>query len=112
MTNRRLILATLLLALLASRDLRANESAITPPRDKKPNIVVILADDLGWNAVGYHDGFVPTPNVDRIANQGVQLDRFYVSPMCSPTRAGLMTGRYALQLGLAVPWFFRGSGTA
>lgn len=66
----------------------------------RPNIVLIVADDLGWNGVGYHDGFVKTPNVDRIAREGVQLDRFYVSPMCSPTRAGLMTGRYAMSLGM------------
>ena len=67
----------------------------------RPNIVVVVADDLGWNAVGYHGGFVPTPHIDRIAKQGVELDRFYVSPMCSPTRAGLMTGRYAMRLGMA-----------
>src|SRR5678816_4431653 len=68
---------------------------------KRPNIVLIVADDLGWNAVGYHGGFVKTPNIDRIAKQGVQLDRFYVSPMCSPTRAGLMTGRYPMRFGMA-----------
>lgn len=60
----------------------------------RPNVVVIVADDLGWNAVGYHGGFVRTPHIDRIARRGVELDRFYVSPMCYPTRAGLMTGRY------------------
>ncbi len=61
---------------------------------------MIVADDLGWNAVGYHGGFARTPHIDRIAQYGVQLDRFYVSPMCSPTRAGLMTGRYPLRLGM------------
>jgi arylsulfatase A-like enzyme len=68
---------------------------------KRPHIVLIVADDLGWNAVGYHGGFVKTPNIDRIAKQGVELDRFYVSPMCSPTRAGLMTGRYPMRFGMA-----------
>jgi len=66
-----------------------------------PNIVLIVSDDQGWNAVGYHHGFVDTPNIDRIAHQGVELDRFYVSPMCSPTRAGLMTGRYPIRFGMA-----------
>jgi arylsulfatase B len=70
------------------------------PADK-PNIVVIVADDLGWNGVSYHGGFVKTPNIDRVAAEGVQLDRFYVSPMCSPTRAGLMTGRYPMRFGMA-----------
>ena len=66
----------------------------------RPNIVLILADDLGWNDVGYHGGQIPTPNIDRIANEGVQLDRFYACPVCSPTRAGLMTGRYPIRFGM------------
>ena len=75
--------------------------ACPAPAQPSPNIVVIVADDLGWNAVGYHGGFVKTPQIDRIAKQGVELDRFYVSPMCSPTRVGLMTGRYAMRCGMA-----------
>jgi arylsulfatase A-like enzyme len=66
----------------------------------RPNIVIIVSDDQGWNTVGYHNGFVKTPNIDRIAAKGVQLDRFYVSPMCSPTREGLMTGRYPMHFGM------------
>ena len=67
----------------------------------KPNIVIIVADDLGWNAIGYHNADVKTPNLDRLCSQGVELDEFYVSPMCSPTRAGLMTGRYPIRFGCA-----------
>lgn len=67
----------------------------------RPNIVVIVSDDQGWNTPSYKGGYVKTPNVDRIATQGVQLDRFYVSPMCSPTRAGLLTGRYPMRFGMA-----------
>jgi arylsulfatase B len=67
---------------------------------RRPNVILIVADDLGWNAVGYHGGFVKTPNIDRIARSGVELDRFYVSPMCSPTRAGLLTGRYPMRYGM------------
>jgi len=66
----------------------------------KPNIVIILADDLGWGDVGYHGSEIKTPHIDRIASRGVQLDRFYVCPICSPTRAGLMTGRWPLRMGL------------
>ena len=68
---------------------------------RRPNVVLIVADDLGWNGVGYHGGAVKTPNIDRIARSGVELDRFYVSPMCSPTRAGLLTGRYPMRFGMA-----------
>lgn len=75
--------------------------AAPEPARRPPNIVVIVADDLGWNAVGYHHGYARTPNVDSIASRGVNLDRFYVSPMCSPTRAGIMTGRYPMRFGLA-----------
>lgn len=66
-----------------------------------PNIVVLLADDLGWNCVGYHNSEFETPNIDSIANDGVQLNRFYVAPMCSPTRAGFLTGRYPIRFGCA-----------
>ena len=68
--------------------------------DGRPNIVLILADDLGWNDVSYHGGDIPTPAIDRIATEGVELDRFYACPVCSPTRAGLMTGRYPIRFGM------------
>jgi arylsulfatase A-like enzyme len=79
-----------------------------PQRAMKPNIVVLLADDLGWKDVGWHGSEIPTPNLDRLANTGAQLDFFYVQPVCSPTRAALMTGRYpmrhGLQVGVVRPW--------
>jgi len=71
------------------------------PADERPNIVVMLADDLGWNGVGFHGDWMETPNIDSIATSGIELDRFYVAPMCSPTRAGLLTGRYPIRFGLA-----------
>lgn len=67
----------------------------------QPNIVLIVADDLGWADVSYHAKRAETPNIDRLVSEGVELDRFYVAPMCSPTRAGLMTGRYPIRFGLA-----------
>lgn len=67
----------------------------------QPNVVIMLADDLGWNGVGYHSDWCETPHIDLIADEGVELDRFYVAPMCSPTRAGLLTGRYPIRFGLA-----------
>ena len=70
---------------------------------KTPNILIILADDLGWNDVSYHGSEIPTPNIDKIISSGIELDRFYVQPTCSPTRAELMTGKSALRLGITRP---------
>ncbi|MEL0088727.1 MAG: sulfatase-like hydrolase/transferase [Halieaceae bacterium] len=74
----------------------------------KPNILVMVADDLGWADVGYHGGDIDTPSLDLLAEQGVQLNRFYTTPICSPTRAALMTGRDPIRLGVAygviLPW--------
>ncbi len=60
------------------------------PADR-PNIVFILADDLGFKDVGYHGGDIKTPNIDKLASEGTRLDQFYVQPVCSPTRSSLMT---------------------
>ena len=68
---------------------------------KKPNIVFIMADDLGWADVGYHGAKgISTPNIDKLAQEGAQLDTFYAQPMCTPSRAALMTGRYPMRYGL------------
>jgi arylsulfatase A-like enzyme len=67
---------------------------------KKPNILILLADDLGFGDVGYQGSDIKTPNIDRIASEGVRLNQFYCCPVCSPTRAGLMTGRYPIRYGL------------
>jgi len=66
----------------------------------QPNFVILLADDLGWNDVGYHGGEYPTPNIDRLAKRSALLEQFYVQPLCSPTRAALLTGRYPIRYGL------------
>jgi len=75
----------------------------TEGTSERPNILLILADDLGWRDVGYHGSEIGTPNIDRIAREGVALDRFYVQPTCSPTRAALMTGKSPLRLGISRP---------
>jgi arylsulfatase A-like enzyme len=66
----------------------------------KPNILYILADDLGWKDVGFHGSDIRTPNLDRLAETGARLEQFYAQPMCTPTRAALMTGRYPFRYGL------------
>ncbi|MDA9837705.1 arylsulfatase [Luminiphilus sp.] len=95
----RTILAVIAASILASAQVTAAE---------RPNVVVIVADDLGWADVGYHGGNIDTPSLDRLAEQGVQLNRFYTTPICSPTRAALMTGRDPMRLGVAygviMPW--------
>ncbi|OAI56526.1 hypothetical protein AYO49_04080 [Verrucomicrobiaceae bacterium SCGC AG-212-N21] len=68
--------------------------------ESKPNIVIILADDLGYGDVGYQGGAAKTPNIDKLAAEGVQLKAIYGHPMCSPTRAALLTGRYASRWGV------------
>lgn len=77
----------------------------------RPNIVFIMADDLGWGDVGFHGGSAPTPNLDRLAREGLELAAHYVAPVCSPTRTGLMTGRCWSRFGVtnpqnerALPW--------
>lgn len=67
---------------------------------RKPNILIILADDLGWGDLGFHGSDILTPNLDRFAKQSTLLDQFYTAPICSPTRAGLLTGRYPNRFGL------------
>ena len=68
---------------------------------EQPNVIVIVADDLGWNDVGFHGGDIDTPSLDRLAAEGAELNRFYTTPICSPTRAALMTGRDPIRLGVA-----------
>lgn len=65
----------------------------------KPNILLIVADDLGWSDVGWHGGFGKTPHMDRLVKEGVELDRHYVQPVCTPTRTALMSGRYPGRFG-------------
>jgi arylsulfatase A-like enzyme len=61
----------------------------------KPNVVIFLADDAGWGDYSHSGNTqVRTPNIDSIAKGGVSLDRFYVQPVCAPTRAEFLTGRY------------------
>ncbi|MDR3402572.1 MAG: arylsulfatase [Chthoniobacter sp.] len=86
------LLSSICCILLAFTSVRAAE---------KPNIVYIVADDLGWKDVGFNGCTdIKTPNVDKLAAEGAKLTQFYVQPMCTPTRAALMTGRYPFRYGL------------
>jgi len=100
MNPKHLILLLALVAGLCGHSLAA---------ESKPNVLIIVADDLGYADVGFNGGkVIATPNLDRLAATGVKLTDFRACPMCSPTRAGLLTGRWPARFGLmrsvVPPW--------
>jgi arylsulfatase A-like enzyme len=96
MKTHRFCVLALLLVLGRSEFASAQENSA-----RKPNILLIYADDLGYGELGcYGNKTVPTPNIDRLATHGIRCTQGYVSaPLCSPSRAGLMTGRYPTRYG-------------
>ena len=93
----------------------AAASAAAAARPAKPHIVMVVADDYGWNEIGYNqnnkssanpegkpttNGFIRTPTLDTLAKEGVTLQNYYVQPVCSPTRGTIMTGRYCSHTGI------------
>jgi len=83
----------------------SNAAASSQPTDTlrqnlKPNILYIMADDMGWKDVGFHGSDIKTPNLDRLAENGARLEQFYAQPRSTPSRAGLLTGRYPHRYGL------------
>lgn len=93
---RRAFALLLALAPLA----RAQEPEPAPP-GRPPNIVVLMADDLGWPDLGWSGARFHTPHIDRLAASGLRLTSLYTEPSCSPSRAALLTGRYPHRYGLA-----------
>src|SRR4051812_42024972 len=68
---------------------------------KPPNVVLIYCDDLGYGDLGCYGSKIRTPNIDRLATEGVRLTNFYsANPVCSPSRAALLTGRYPTRVGV------------
>lgn len=65
----------------------------------RPNVLFVVADDLGWADVGWHGGRFRTPHLDRLVREGVELDRHYVQPVCTPTRTALLSGRWTSRFG-------------
>lgn len=87
-------------ALLIGAAIARRPSTSQPAAAATPNVVFILTDDQGWGDLSLHGNrFVETPNLDRLARSGAQFERFFVSPLCAPTRASLLTGRYHLRTG-------------
>jgi arylsulfatase A-like enzyme len=88
---------TALFATLIAASSAAAES--NPAPANRPNILLLVADDLGWADVGWHGSKFKTPVLDRLASSGVELDRHYVQPVCTPTRTALMSGRWTSRWG-------------
>lgn len=68
----------------------------------RPNVLLILNDDMGYSDIGCYGGEIDTPNLDRLARQGLRFTQFYNSPRCSPSRASLLTGLYPHQAGIGI----------
>lgn len=66
----------------------------------KPNVLMVVLDDVGWQDVGFHDDSFHTPHIDRLASEGIELTSFYASHACTPARSQLMTGRYNYKVGM------------
>ena len=92
--------ALLLGALLAALAPPVSQAKPLAPR---PNVLLILADDIGWNDVGYHGSEIRTSRIDELAREGVARDRFYAFPTCTPTRVALHAGGPPLVMGLHGP---------
>ena len=96
-------LSLITLAIVASGSLFALKSKNqpeTPKAAKRPNIIVILADDMGYSDMGCYGGEVHTPHLDYLAKNGLRYRQFYNTSRCCPTRASLLTGLYNQQAGI------------
>ncbi|MCH9022222.1 MAG: arylsulfatase, partial [Planctomycetes bacterium] len=95
---------------LASLSHVKSDAQIRPT--KKPNILIILVDDMGWSDIGCFGGEVKTPNLDRLANGGIRFTQFHNTAKCFPSRACLLTGLYAQQCGMdKKPSYFKNCTT-
>ncbi|KEI72636.1 sulfatase-like hydrolase/transferase [Endozoicomonas elysicola] len=105
-SNAHHLIAGAIIALTALPGMSMAETGQVQP--DQPNIIVMMADDLGWADVGINGSTIETPNIDSLAAEGATMERFYVAPTCSPTRAALMTARDPMRLGIAyatvMPW--------
>ncbi len=80
-------------------------AAITVSGAPRPNIIIAMADDMGWSDIGCYGGEIDTPNLNSLAGGGVRFTQFYNTGRCCPTRATLLTGTYAHQAGIG--WMMR-----
>lgn len=101
-------LVQIVLSLCTLFTLAACEANAATPDERKPNVIVILADDLGYGDLSCFGAVdIATPNIDRMATEGAKFSSFYVSAVCSPTRAALMTGSHSTRVGIGGVMFPR-----
>jgi arylsulfatase len=96
--NRRQFLKAVPAGILAATALPCFVNA--QKKNRKPNIVVIMADDMGYSDIGCYGGEINTPNLDSLAAGGMRFTQFYNCAKCSPTRASLLTGQYEQAVGI------------
>ena len=93
--NRMLLRSCLLLPLLFSCSVLWG----APASEQRPNIILVMADDLGWSDIGCYGGEIDTPHIDSLSRDGMRFTQFYNNAICGPTRASLLTGLYCQQTG-------------
>jgi len=99
--TRRNFLRTLTVAAASAPLAGCAQAGQAPEGPKRPNVLLIMTDDQGWGDLGCHgNAKIRTPNLDRLAAESVEMTQFYVQPVCAPTRACLMTGRYNYRTGV------------
>ena len=101
-----MFLKKILIGMLAASFLTSPAFAqSTETKQKKPNIVYFLVDNTGWGSFGVYGGTVPTPNIDKLASQGIRFNNYNVEAQCTPSRSAIMTGRHPVRSGTtSVPW--------
>ncbi len=97
---RNYISSIAVILFLLSCNLRQNKNLKGLESKNRPNIIVIMADDLGYSDLGCYGGEIKTPNLDALAKAGIRFTQFYNAARCCPTRASLLTGKYPHQVGL------------
>ncbi|MFN0085120.1 MAG: arylsulfatase [Blastocatellia bacterium] len=98
---KRLFIRTLLFGLLLFPVIFARSDArVDAQRGARPNILIMMSDDMGWSDIGCYGGEIDTPNLDSLAANGVRFTQFYNNARCCPTRASLLTGLYSHQAGI------------
>lgn len=101
--NYKILLTLPIIGLMAFSALSNGKIKETAKSTERPNILIIIPDDMGWRDAGYHGSEIKTPNIDKLAESGVRLNQHYVMPTCTPTRVSLMTGKYPSRYGIMGP---------
>ena len=97
---RRSLALIIVSSLLAARPSSHLEPAVAQRQNARPNIIIIMSDDMGWSDIGCYGGEIETPNLDALAQGGLRFTQFYNNARCCPTRASLLTGLYSHQAGI------------